>query len=473
MTSFQMVLVPLLAAAALCALPAGRFARAVAVLAGLLEGVLVVAQAVARGPGGIPTERFEWAGPLAHYAVGADGFGLVLLALTGILFAAGAAASRRVAHPRGYFALWCLAQAAVSGVFIAQDLVLFFVFWEAMLIPVALLMWLWGGADARGATLRFLLYTMAGSALLLAGIVSLVVVRGTSELSALALRPLPEADQTLVALVFVAAFAVKLPLFPFHAWLPRAYVAAPPPVAAVLSGIVAKTAAYGVIHLCLPLFPAGMARLAPGLVALAAVGTLYGALLATRQHDTRRIIAFSSLSHLNLIGLGVFTATAAASQGALVASVSHGLVVVALFLLATLLAQRVGGWSLADAGGVAASAPVLSAFTTLAVVAAIGVPGTSGFAGEFLILAAAYARFPGAAVVAALVVVVAAVYGLRLIRHAFHGPARAQIRDLGGADRLILAPLLALILLVGVVPTLVSDRVAGPPATPASAGAPR
>lgn len=461
LTTLQIILIPLVAAAA-CALRVGRFAGIVAVTSGILEAVLVVALAVARGTNGIPTERFPWAGPLTQYAFGADGFGLVLLVLTGVLFAVGAAASAGTPRPRTYYALWCLTQAAVTGVFLAQDLVLFFVFWEAMLIPIALLIWLWGGGDARGAALRFLLATMVGSALLLTGIVSVVVARGTSDLAALVLRPLPDADQTILALFFVGAFAVKLPLFPLHAWLPRAYLAAPTPVAAVLSGVVAKTAVYGLIHLCLPLFPTGMARLAPILVALAAIGTLYGAFVATRQRDTRRIIAFSSLSHLNLIGLGVFSASAATTQGALVASVSHGLVVCALFLLAAFLAERVGGWSLADIGGVAASAPVLSGFFALAISTAIAVPGTSGFAGEFLILAATYARFPGAAVVATLVVVLSAVYGLGLLRRAFHGPPKGPARrDLGARERLLVAPLLVLALLIGVAPRLVSDRVPG------------
>lgn len=453
------VLLPLLAGAA-CLLPLGRLPRAIAVASGV--GGAIVGLALAADPGAA-TQRWAWAGPLATAAVAADGFGATLLVLSGLLFAVGAAASRRVPHARSYFALWCFLQAMVAGVFVAQDLVLFFVFWEAMLVPLAFLMWLWGGPDARRATTRFLLYTMVGSALLLTGIASLVVAQGTSDLALLAVRPLAERTQVLLAAFFVAAFAVKLPLFPLHAWLPRAYVAAPLPVALVLSGVVAKTAAYGVIHVCLAILPLGMARLAPALVALAAIGVLYGALLATRQRDTRRLVAYVSLSHLNLIGLGVFAGGAAASQGALVASVSHGLEVAALFLIAAALAARVGGWSLDDAGGVAASAPVLATLATAAVVVAIGVPGTSGFAGEFLVLAAAYQRFPGATAVATLVVVVAAVYGLGFVRRAFHGPPLVTARDLGARETALIAPLLALAIVIGVAPWLVTDRVPSQP----------
>jgi len=449
-----------LVAALLALLPVPHLPRAAAIASGVVQALLGVALAAGYSS---PAATYEWAGPLARVQLQAEGFAATLITLGGVLGAVGAAASRRVPHERAYFALWSLLQAALGGVLLARDLVLFFVMWEAMLVPLAFLMWLWGSHDARGATLRFLLYTMAGSAFLLAGIVSLVVARESSDLALLAARPLGEVSQTLLAAFFVAGFAVKLPLFPFHAWLPRAYAAAPLPVTIVLSGIVAKTAAYGVVAICLPLFPNGMARLAPALVALAAVGALYGAILATRQRDLRTLIAYASLSHLNVIALAVFTGTAAASQAALVASVSHGLEIAALFLLAGILAQRAGGWSLGGLGGVAQSAPVLAAFTALAIVVTIGVPGTSGFAGEILVLAAAYARFPGAATVTALVMVLSAVYGLGLIRRAFHGPSLVTVRDLDRRERILIAPLLVAALALGVAPWIVSDRMPVPP----------
>jgi NADH-quinone oxidoreductase subunit M len=212
------------------------------------------------------------------------------------------------------------------------------------------------------------------------------------------------------------------------------------------------------VRICGALFPAGMLVLAPYLVALATVGTLYGALVATRQRDTRRLIAFSSLSHLNLIGLAAFLGTPAGEQGALLASVSHGLVVAALFLLAAALATRVGGFSFGP-GGLAAGAPVLAAFTTIAVVAAIGVPGTSGFAGELLVLASAFTRYPGAAAIATLVVIVAAVYGLGFLRAAFFGPPGATAVELGWRERALLVPLLSLVLAVGVAPRVITDLV--------------
>lgn len=447
----EVIVVPLIVALA-CALPIGALARPLAVLSGLIVAVEVAAQ-LWFGVVGIA----DLAGSSVP-ALGADGFSSVLLILTGVLFAVGAAASTGVRSPRAYFALWSLLQIAVSVVFLARDLVVFFISWEAMLVPLALLMWHWGGADRRLSTFRFLLYTMAGSALLLVGIVALGVGARTFSIPDLAAYRLSEGSQVAFALLFLAAFAVKLPLFPFHGWLPGAYAAAPLPVALVLSGVVAKTAAYGIARICIPLFPLGMADLAPALVALAAVGTLYGALIATRQRDTRGLIAFSSLSHLNLIGLAAVLGTVGSAQAVVVASVSHGLVVAALFLLAGMLAARTGSFGF-GAGGLAARAPVLAAFSTFAVVAAIGVPGTSGFAGEFLILVSVYGRFPGAGLVATLVVIAAAVYGLRFLRAVFYGPAAERGDDLRWRERALLIPLLLLILVVGLVPRPLTDVV--------------
>lgn len=457
MIASALVAVPL-AAAILCAVPFfSRIARLLAVIASLAVVGLAFAALV---PGVSTSANLAWADPLhAGYSVGADGLSAIFIALGGVLFAIGAAAASRVGHRRAYFALWCLLIAAVDGVFVARDLALFFVFWEAMLIPLAILMWQWGGTDRRGATLRFLLYTMTGSAFLLAAVVALAVGRGTLDLAELSAHPIAGTGQLLPAMLLLAAFAVKLPLFPFHAWLPRAYVAAPIPVALVLSGIVAKTAVYGIIRLCLGLFPEGMAVAAPVLVALAAVGTLYGALLATRQDDLRRFIAFSSLSHLNLIGVAVFAATATSLRGAVLASVSHGLVVASLFLLVAMLASRTSSFALSRAGGLAASTPVLAAFSTLAVVAAIGVPGTSGFVGEFTILAGTFERFPAAASIATLVVVVAAMYGLGMLRRAYHGPPLATGIDLSWRERLLVIPLLVLVLVVGAAPRAITDRI--------------
>ena len=442
MTELDVLLIPLIVAAA-CVLPIGGFARPLAVL----SGVLVAATAAAAA----------WP-VLGGGAAGVDGAATVFLMLSGILFAVGAAASRDVRSPRAYFALWSFLQAAVAGMLVARDLILFFAFWEALVVPLALLMWQWGGPDRRTVTSRLVLYSLTADALLLTGIVALGVGARTFSIDALAGYRLAEGTQVTLALLFLAAFAVRLPLFPFHAWMARAYVAAPVPVAIVLAGVVSTTAIYGIVRICLPLFPRGMSDLAPYLAALAAVGALYGAMLATRQRDMRRFIAYASLSQLDLVAVGAFLATPSGVEGAVIASVSHGLVVATLFLLATALAQRVGSFGFGD-GGLAARAPVLMTLFVVAVFAAIGVPGTSGAPGELLILAAAFARSPGIGLLVVLVSVVSAVYGAGMLRAVFFGPTVAGGTDLGWRERSLVIGLLVLVVVIGVVPGVIGQLV--------------
>ena len=451
----DVVLIPLIAAAA-CALPIGGLARPLAVLAGLLTAV-TVAGSVWFGIGGDAAETYVWAGPIgAQLSIGADGWSAAMLMLSGVLFAIGAAASGGVRSPRGYFALWSLLQATVAGVFVARDLILFFASWEALLVPLALLMWQWGGADRRAATLRLLLYWMSGSTLLLTGILALGVGARTFSLADLDGYRLAEGSQVVLALLFLAAFAVRLPLFPFHAWLSRTYAVAPLPLAIVLAGVISKTAIYAIARICIPLFPRGMADLAPYLAALAAVGALYGALLATRQRDTRTFIAYASLSQLDLSALGAFLATADGLEGALIASVSHGLVVATLFLLAAALARRIGSFGFGP-GGLASRAPVLMSLFVIAILATVGVPGTSGAPGELLILAAAFTRSPGIGLLATVVAIVSAVYGLGLLRAVFFGPSADRGSDLSPRERALVIPLVVLVVGLGVAPGVIGD----------------
>jgi NADH-quinone oxidoreductase subunit M len=427
-----------------------------AVASGLLTAGSVAA-AAAFGVGGGPLETYIWAGPIgAQLALGWDGWSAAMLLLGGVLFAAGALSSAGIGRPRAYFALWSLLQATVAGVFVARDLLVFFAFWEALLVPLAVLLRGWGGADRRAVTLRLVLYWMTGSAFLLTGIVALGVGARTFSVADLSGYRLAEGSQVLLALLFLAAFAVRLPLFPFHAWLARTYVTAPAPVALVLAGIVSKTAVYAIARICVPLFPRGMSDLAPYLIGLATVGALYGALVATRQRDTRALIAYASLSQLDLIAIGVFVATPDGLEGALIASVSHGLVVAILLLLAVSLARRLASFGFGG-GGLAARSPVLMSLFVIAILAVVGVPGTSGAPGELLILAAAYVRSPGVGLLASLVPVVCAAWGLGLLRGVFFGPNAARGSDLTWRERALVIALLALVIAVGVAPRSVGD----------------
>jgi NADH-quinone oxidoreductase subunit M len=427
-----------------------------AVVSGLLTAGSVAA-ATWFGIGDGPAGTYVWAAPIgAQVAIGWDGWTAALLMLSGVVFAAGAAASGGIGRPRAYFALWSLLQLAVAGVFVARDLLLFFAFWEALLAPLAGLLWGWGGADRRAITLRLVLYWMTGSALLLVGIVALGVGARTFSFADLSGYRLAETSQVLFAALFLAAFAVRLPLFPFHAWLARTYVTAPTPVALVLAGIVSKTAVYAIARICLPLFPRGMSDLAPYLLGLATVGALYGALVATRQHDTRALIAYASLSQLDLIAVGLFVATPDGLEGALIASVSHGLVFAIVLLLAASLARLIGTSGFGP-GGLAARTPVFMSLFVIAIFAIVGVPGTSGAPGELLILAAAYARSPGIGLLATVVPIVCAAWGVGLLRSVFFGPNAARGSDLSWRERAVVIPLLALVIAVGVAPWSVGD----------------
>jgi NADH-quinone oxidoreductase subunit M len=449
------LLIPLIVAAA-CALPIGGLARPLAVLGGLLTAATAGAAAWSDIGGGA-AQAFVWAGPLgAQLTIGVDGPSITLLMLSGVLFAVGAAASDGLRRPRAYFALWSLLQATIAGVLVARDLILFFTFWEALLVPLALLMWHWGGADRRAVTLRLLVHWMTGSAFLLTGILALGVGARTFSLVDLTGYRLAEGSQVVLGLLFLAAFAVRLPLFPFHAWLSRTYITAPLPLAIVLAGVVSKTALYAIARICLPLFPKGMADLAPYLIGLAAAGALYGALLATRQRDTRRFIAYASLSQLDLIALGTFMATADGLEGALIASLSHGLVVAILFLLARSLARRIGSFDVRPAG-LAPPGPVLMSLFVIAIFAAIGVPGTSGAPGELLILAAAFARSPGIGLLATLVVVCSAAYGAAFLRALLFGPRADRQPDISWRERALVIPLLVLIVGIGIAPGSIGD----------------
>ena len=454
MTVADAIVVPLVAAIA-CAVPIAGLARSVAVISGLLVTAIVAAVALA----GLPeaSETYVWASPLgARLAIGLDGWSAASLMLGGILFAVGAAASAGVRSPRAYFALWSLFHAAAVGVFVARDLILFFACWEALLVPVALLLWGWGGADRRAVTLRLLSYWMTGSALLLTGIVALGVGARTFSFADLAVYRLAERSQVALAALFLVAFAVRLPLFPFHAWLVRTYVAAPLALAIPLAGVVPATAVYAIARVALPLFPRGMADLAPYLVALAALGALLGAILASRQRDTRAFIAYGGLAQVDLAAVGVFAGSTTGLQGALIASVSHGLVAAALFLLAASLARRLGTFGLGP-GGLAARAPVLMALFVLAIAAAIGVPGTSGAPGELLVLAAAFARWPGLGLLATIVTIASAAYGVGFMRSVFFGPSAHEGTDVGWRERALVIPILVLIVAVGIAPGAVAE----------------
>jgi NADH-quinone oxidoreductase subunit M len=361
-------------------------------------------------------------------------------------------------RPRAYFGLMLFLTSAVMGVFASQDVFLFYVFFEAMMIPLYVLIGVWGGPGRLGATVKFVIYTMAGSLLMLAAVIVFGLEQGTFDLVESG-----TSDSTWLFLGFAAAFAVKAPLFPFHGWLPDAYRESSPEVAAVLSGLISKAAVFGFIRICGAKFPEPFDDWRNVFLALAAIGLVYGSLLAFRAPDVRGVIAYSSLAQMGLITIGIFAFNIAGVSGAILQSVNHGILSVTLFLLAGTIERRTSTGSFDRLGGMARGRPALATVLMATGIIALAVPGSSAFAGEFLILAGIFGTGWGWAVVGALGMVLAAMYMLRLISAVLHtkaGPAVPEAAlDLRPAELSIVVPLVACLLALSVWPAGISDRV--------------
>jgi NADH-quinone oxidoreductase subunit M len=410
-------------------------------------------------------------GSSLHFAV--DGYNAFLVLLTALLFPVvlACAWSTREGRSPLYLGLLLLLETALLGTFLAQDLLVFFVLWEAVLIPMVLLILVFGGAECRRAAMTFFLYTMAGSVLLLAAVIYLGVEAArqlgqwTFAYAALAQLELSGTQQALVFAAIALACAVKSPLFPLHAWLPLTYREASPSATALMAGVLSKMGAYGFLRLALPLAPDAAERYAPVLVGLAAVSIFYGAVLALRQRDYKLLIAYASLSHMGYIVLGVFTLQPMGLHGAMIQMLSHGVVVAGLFLLLGLLEQRRGA-AFVNVHGLASRAPRFAVVTMLFVLAALALPLTSGFAAEFMVLLGAFssgfilwqAGTGIGALLAALLattgVVIGAAYMLRFARSLVFDDTRLPdvLPDLGLREVAALAPLLLLIVWIGARP---------------------
>jgi NADH-quinone oxidoreductase subunit M len=460
-----LIVLPLAAALVVWLLPwSTQGAGSLALLAGLAE-VGVWINALTRfdfSSGGLQFEQREtWFDDLGvSYHVGLSGFGLWLVGMTVVVMAVAIAyafwAGRE--RPRAYFGLMLFLTGAVVGVFSAQDLLVFYVFFEAMLIPLYVLVGVWGGAGRLTATIKFVIYTMAGSLLMLAAIVVWGVQRGSFDLTSG-----PPNDNEWLFLGLLAAFAVKAPLFPLHGWLPDAYRESSPEVAAVLSGVVSKAAGYGFLAIAVAQFPGPADDLQPLVLALASVGLVYGALLAFRAPDVRGVIAYSSLSQMSLITLGIFALNDLGSTGAVLQMVNHGLVSAALFLLAGVIERRAATGEFIRLGGMARGRPALATTLMTVGIIALAVPGSTAFAGEFLILAGAFDQGWGWAVVGAVAIVLAAMYMLRLISAVLHGQVGTSVPnealDLRPGELAVVVPLVGCLLALSVWPAAITDHL--------------
>jgi len=348
----------------------------------------------------------------------------------------------------------------VIGVFTSQDLLLFYACFEAMLIPLYVLVGVWGGPGRRAATIKLVIYTMVGSLLMLAALIVYGLDEGTFDLNAMG-----PSSNTWIFLGFMAAFAIKAPLFPFHGWLPDAYRKAPPEVAAVLSGVVSKTAVYGLLRIVIAKFPGPVGDFRVPILVLATVGLLYGSLLAFRAPDLRGIIAYSSLAQMGLITLGLFAANDLGFDGAILQSVNHGLVSAALFLLAAMVERRTQTGELDRLGGMARGRPLLATVLITTGVLALAVPLSSNFAGEFLVLAGVFQQGWAWGALGAVAMVLAAMYALRLISAVLHRDPGSAVSDaaldLRPAELGVVVPLVACLLALSAWPAAISGHAFG------------
>jgi NADH-quinone oxidoreductase subunit M len=415
-------------------------------------------------------ERAAWSTSLGiHYHVGVDGISLPLVLLTTLLtpitfLQAWQSIEIKV---KEFAILMLVLETGMLGVFLALDMFLFFVFWEVILVPMYFLIGVWGGALRYQAMIKFLLYTMAGSALMLVAIIALHFLNlnpaygGTGEPSFYLFDfyrlKLPLGWQKLMFGAFFLAFAIKVPLFPFHTWLPLAHVEAPTAGSVILAGVLLKMGTYGLLRFCLPIFPQAADIYAPLISTLAVIGIIYGALVAMVQPDVKKLVAYSSVSHLGFVVLGIFSGTMAGIQGSVLQMVSHGLSTGALFLLIGMIYDRRHTREIAEFGGLWKIMPMFAVFFLVAMFSSIGLPGLNGFVGEFLILLGTFEANRIFAVLAAIGIILGAVYMLWMYQRVMYGEvtndANQYLRDMNGREIALMIPIVVLMFWIGIYPS--------------------
>jgi NADH-quinone oxidoreductase subunit M len=412
-------------------------------------------------------EQHAWMPSLGiTYHLGIDGISLLLVLLTTFLMPLTVLSAWHAIESRWkeFAVVMLLLETGMLGVFVALDLFLFYVFWEAMLIPMYLIIGIWGGGNRVYAAIKFILYTLAGSLLMLVAILALYFRHGAAtglysfDVPVLARFVLPAGRfQDLLFLAFALAFAIKVPMFPFHTWLPDAHVEAPTAGSVILAGVLLKMGTYGFLRFCLPLFPHASLAYTPWIFALAVIGIIYGAWVSTVQPDIKKLVAYSSVSHLGFVVLGIFTLTPPGLVGGIIQMINHGLSTGALFLVVGMLYERRHTRLISEFGGLWAPVPALSALFLIVVLSSLGLPGLNGFVGEFLVLLGAFVVNPWLAAIATTGIIFAAVYLLWMYQRVIFGvvtnEANRRLPDLSGREWAVLLPILLFIAWIGIYPT--------------------
>jgi len=472
------VVLPLIGAALLTLLPATRpdLVKQVAVLISTAVGamsiwVLIQFETGDAAAGFQFVDHHSWISSLGiSWTLGVDGISLFLVVLTGVLFPIAMIAVDEHKDLKSYYAWILVLETGCMGAFLALDLFAFFVAFEIVLIPMYFMIGKWGHGDRAYAATKFFIYTMVGSALMFVGILSLVFLTAsatgnpvTFDLQTLAhSQALSTTTSRWIFLSFAAAFAVKVPLFPVHTWLPDAHTNAPTAGSVILAGVMLKLGTYGFLRFGIYLFPEAAVYFAPTLITLGVIGIIYGAIVATMQKDLKRLVAYSSIAHLGFIIIGMFALNTQGLEGGIIQMVNHGLSTGALFLLVGMIYERRHTREIAKLGGLQKSAPMLAGAFMVVMLSSVGLPGLNGFVGEFLILLGSFAAHRWWAVVAATGVILAALYLLWAYQRVFHGPAEgdnATMPDLNVKEGLVLLSLIGMIVFMGVYPKPVLDRM--------------
>lgn len=473
------VFFPLLGALALLILSKDdhKYIRYVAMAVALFElafSLVLLFRDISWGtPGYQVEENFLWIQePAIHYHLGVDGLSLFLVILTTFLTPISILASwSSIAHRvKEFFVMILLLEVGVVGVFLSLDLFLFFLFWEVMLIPMAFLIGIWGHGRRVYAAVKFFLYTMAGSAMMLIGILWLYRETGTFDLPTIqatlqtSSSILNSHTEMLLFLAFFVAFAIKVPLFPLHTWLPDAHVEAPTAGSVMLAGVLLKMGTYGMMRFCLPLFPVASRKAAPYVATLAIIGIIYGALVAMVQPNLKKLVAYSSVSHLGFVVLGIFAFQNISMQGAVYQMLAHGISTGALFLLVGMLYDRRHTFEISEFGGLATPMPKLASFFLFAALSSLGLPILNGFVGEYLILLGTYQTHWQWAAWAALGVILSACYLLWSYQRVFFGETthkkNAELPDTSGRERFIFVTMAVVTLWMGIGSVYITSRTA-------------
>ncbi|MEI6249535.1 MAG: NADH-quinone oxidoreductase subunit M [Actinomycetes bacterium] len=475
----SLLLLPLIGSVAIAALPAGRtlLAKQIALGTSLLTAILGIVMALQfdRSKGTFQfVESHEWITSFGvKYGLGIDGTGLVLILMALILAPIVILASWNEGQEgrfsqKAFFALLLILETFMVGVFAATDVFLFYVFFEAMLIPVYFLIGSFGGPNRSYAAVKFLLYSLLGGLLMLAAVIGLYILTknqfGTptfdvTELTALNIDP---NLQRWLFLGFFIAFAIKAPMWPLHTWLPDAASAATPGTSILLIGVLDKVGTFGMIRYCLPLFPDAAHYFTPTIVVLAVISIIYGAILAIGQKDLKRLIAFTSISHFGFIVLGIFAMTSTAGAGSTLYMFNHGFSTAALFMVAGWMISRRNSSTIADFGGLQRVTPVMAWMFFIAGMSSLALPGLSSFVSEVLVLVGTYQTFPVAAIISTVAIVLAALYILIVVQRSLHGPTapgNETLPDLTTRERVAIAPVMAIIIILGFVPSILLNVI--------------